>query len=232
MLPLPQMYQFLRRLLRPVPTSPFDQFRGRDNRSVSEQIVSGLRLAGGLIAGFLVLVLALGSISTLPAGAPAYGGFGLYVSWSMLCVASVIMLLTANRWAPYVPGFFCLPGLFQAVVLLLLGPSSSSPIASSRTTRTEAMEIVVVCLIVIVLTWRFVGKRPAPTTLFDRFALTFLVLATIRQATIAYHWPPMPLILGLSALLVAWCAYRWERAGRKQKHHHGNSTVFDTPPDR
>jgi heme A synthase len=232
MLPLQQMYQFLRRLLEPAPTSPFDQFRGRDRRSVSEQIVSGLRLAGGLVAGFLVLVLAFGSISTLPAGAPSYGVFGLYVSWSMLCVASIIMLLTTNRWAPYVPGFFFLPGLFKAVGLLLLGPNASSPIATHWVDRTEAMEIVVVCIIVIVLTWRFIGKRPAPTTLLDRVALTFFVLATIRQSTISYHWPPMPLISGLSALLVAWCAYRWERAGRKQKHHHENSTVFDTPPDR
>jgi hypothetical protein len=231
-LPLPQMRQFLRRLLEPAPTSPFDQFRGRDRRSVIEQIVSGLRLAGGLVAGFLVLVLAFGSISNLPAGAPAYGGFGVYVSWGMLCVASIIMLLTTNRWAPYVPGFFCLPGLFKAVGLLLLGPNLSSPIASNWANRTEAMEIVVLCIIVIALTWRFIGKRPAHTTLLDRVALTFFVLAAIRQATIAYHWPPMPLMSGLSALLVAWCAYRWERAGRKQKHHGGNSSVFDTPPDR
>ena len=228
MLPLPPMYQSLRRLLRPVPTSPFDQFRGCDNRSVNEQIVSGLRLAGGLVAGFLVLVLALGSISTLPAGAPAYGDFGVFVSWSMLCVASVIMLLTANRWAPYVPGFFCLPGLFKAVVLLLLGPSPTSPIASSRATRAEAMEIVVVCIIVIVLTWRFVGKRPAPTTLLDRVALTFLVLATDDRLSLAAHAIDIGLIRALGCLVRTSVG----RSREKTETSRRNSTVFDTPPDR
>ena len=75
----------------------------RDNRTVGEKVVSGVRLAGGLLAGFLVLTMAFGGLATLPAGAPAYGHYGAMVSWVALCVASIIILWTANRWAPYGP---------------------------------------------------------------------------------------------------------------------------------
>jgi len=212
------MFRLFHRLLEPAPTSPLDPYRGRrDNRTTAEKVVSGLRLSGGLVAGFLVVVLALGGLYTLPAGAPAYGRYGLLVSWGMLCVASIIMFWTASRWAPFVPGFFCVPALFKTLGVLLVGPNPSSSISSHRITRTEAAELLAVCVIVIALTWRFVGNRPAPTTLLDRLALTFFVLATLKQMAIPYHWPPLPLISALSALLISWCVYRWERNRKSQK---------------
>jgi heme A synthase len=231
MLSLLKMHQLLSRVLAPAPTSPLNPFRGRDNRSVREQIISGLRLTAGLVAGFLVLVLALGGLSTLPGGAPAYGRFGVYVSWSMICFASLIMLMTANRWAPFVPGFFFVPALFKTLGILLVGANSSSTYASHRVTRTEAAEILVVCAVVIALTWRFVGNRPAPTTLLDRIALTFFILATLKQSAMAYNSPPVALISGLCALLIAWCVYRWGRAGTKSKRQHGSSTTFEKLPN-
>ena len=210
------MYRLLHRVLKPVPTSPFDPYRWRtDSRSVSEKVLSGMRLGAGLIAGFLVLVMAFGGLSTLPDGTPAYGHYGRLVSWTMLCAASVIMLWTANRWAPYVPAFFCLPALFKALSVLLVGPNPNSTISFQRLSRVDAAEVFAACVLVIALTWRFVGGRPAATTFFDRLALTFFVLATIESVVTQYHWPAPPLISGLAALLVAWCAYRWKLAEKQ-----------------
>lgn len=212
------MHRLFVRVLSPAPTLPLDPYKWRrDNRNVSEKVVSGIRLGGGLIAGFLVLALALAGISTLPAGAPAYGRYGALVSWSMVCTSSIIMFWTTNRWAPYVPGFFFLPALFKILWVVLAGPNPHSPISYHRLSRAEAAEIFAVCIAVVVLTWRFVGGRPAFTTLLDRLALTFFVLAAIRQVTISYQWPPLPLLSGLFALLIAWCVYQWKPARKHWK---------------
>jgi hypothetical protein len=224
------MYQFFCRLLGTAPTSPFDPFRGRDNRSVGEKAVSGLRLAGGLVAGFLVLVLAGGGLSTLPTGAPAYGRYGVLASWSMLSVASVIMLLTAHRWASWMAAPFGV-AVLKTIAVLLFGPNPHSSIAANRVTRTEALAILVVSAAVIALIWRFIGAHPAPTTFLDRFALTFFVLTGLKQMTLPHSWPPLPLISGLSALLIAWCAYLWVRTGTRRKQHLESSTTFGTPPE-
>jgi len=220
------MLRFFRLLLQPAPTVPLDPYRWRrDNRTTGEKVVSGIRLGVGLVAGFLVLVLAFGGISTLPAGAPAYGNYGPLVSWGMVCLATVILFLTANRWASIGIGFFCVPALFKSLAVLVVGTNPSSSIPHYRLTRTQAVEILLVCIVILALIWRFAGSRPAPTTFVDRIALTFFVLATIKQMVIPYSWPPLPLISGLSALLIAWCVYRWQQAGRSRKHHHG---TFET----
>ena len=217
------MFRFLRRLLQPAPTSQLNPYGWRrDNRTNKQKVVSGVRLGVGLVAGFLVLVLAFGGISTLPNGAPAYGRYGLLVSWGMVCLATIIMCLTANRWASTGIGFFCVPALFKGLAVLLGGTNPASSIPSQRLTRIQAGEVVFVCVIVIALIWRFIGNRPAPTTFVDRIALTFFVLATIKQITVPYNWPPLPLISGLSALVVAWCVYRWQRA--KPGHHESENT--------
>ena len=222
------MLPFFRRLLQASPTFPFDPYRWRhDNRTTGEKVVSGMRLGFGLVAGFLVLMLAFGGISTLQAGAPAYGNYGPFVSWGMVCFATVILFLTANRWASIGIGFFCVPALFKSLAVLFFGTNPSSSIPYHTLARMQAGEILFVCAIVIALTWRFAGNHPAPTTFLDRIALTFFVLATIMQMIIPYSWPPLPLISGLTALLIAWCVYRWQQAGRSRKNKHGSASNFE-----
>jgi|SRR5271165_4260421 len=226
------MLRFFRPLLQPAPTFPLDPYRWRhDNRTTGEKVVSGIRLGFGLIAGFLVVVLAFAGISTLPEGAPAYGHCGPLVSWSMVCLSAVILFVTANRWASIGPAFFCVPAPFKTLAVLVFGTNPSSSISNYRLTRTQAAEILFVCIIIIALTWRFARSRPAPTTFIDRIALTFFVLATLKQMAIAYSWPPWRLISGLSALLIAWCVYRWQRGERRGKYHHGSSRTFETLPE-
>jgi hypothetical protein len=157
------------------------------------------------VAGFIVVALAVAGVSSLPAGAPAFGKYGLLASWSMLTVAGIIMFLTVNRWAPYVPAFCVFPAAFKSAVLILIEPNPHTSIP-----RTEALELLVYCVAVIALTWRFVGHRPAPTTLADRLALTLFALGAVKQTVTTYHWPPLPLISGLAALFVAWLISRRE----------------------
>lgn len=216
------MLRLARSLLQPAPTSPLDPYRWRnDNRSTGEKVVSGVRIAFGLVAGFLVLVLAIAGILMVSEGAPAYSHYGPLVSWGVVCLSAVILFLTANRWASIGPGFFCVPGLFESLAVLVFGTNASSSILSRGITRMQAGEILLVCITVISFTWRFAKNHPAPTTFIDRIALTFFVLATLRQMVIPYNWPPLPLISGLSALLIAWCVYRWQHA-RGLRHRHAS----------
>jgi hypothetical protein len=219
---------FFRSLLQSSPTFPFDPYRWRrDDRTAGEKVVGGIRLGLGLVAGFVVLVLASRGISTLPRGAPAYGSYGPFVSWGMVCLATVILFLTANRWASIGAGFFCVPALFKSLAVLAFGTNPSSSIPYHRLTRIQAAEILFVCVIVIGLTWRFAKNHPAPTTFLDRIALTFFVLVTIKQMMIPYSWPPALLISGLGALFVAWCVHRWQQAGRIRKHHRRSASTFE-----
>ena len=196
LLDLIQMYQFFHRLLGTAPTSTFNPSWKGVNRSAGEQVVSGLRLGGGLVGGILVIVLAFAGVSNLPLGTSTYGRFGLFASWSMFCVASVIMLITAHRWASWPAAASGFVGI-RTISLLLFGRNGAI--------RTEAIEILIFCIVVIALNWRFFGDPPAPTIFLDRIALAFFVLSTLKQMSVGYHWPPIPLISGLSALFIAWC---------------------------
>jgi hypothetical protein len=210
------MYQFISNLQKPAPTSPFDRFRLRDHRSVHEQVISGLRLAGGLVGGFVVLILAGKSMIVLIAGTPVSGRLAHSAAWAVLFAASMVMLFTANRWASFVPSFFGL-SFVRDLGVILFAAVSSSWIASGGITRNEALQLLGVCAAVIVLTWRFVGERPAPTRLRDRITLTILVLGLLMQIVIPYHWPPWPLIAGFSALFLVWLVDRWNHLAKRRK---------------
>jgi hypothetical protein len=129
----------------------------------------------------------------------------------MLILATILMFCTVNWWAPYVPAFFVFPALLKTLAVILIGPNPHSSISSNRLTRSEATELLIYFVFVIALTWRFVGNRPAPTAFVDRLALTFFVLATLKQVVTAYHWPPLLLISGLAALLIVYWISRRAR---------------------
>lgn len=226
---LKQMLEWLRRLLQPAPTSVFDPFRWRrDNRSVREKFKDGIRLAGGLVAGLFVLGLAFAGTSSLLVGSSAYGQYGLFASWTMVCASAIFLFLTANRWASVGFGIFCGPALIKSFAVLVFGGNPSSSVAYQRLTRAQAGEIFLLCIVVTALTWRFLGNRPAATTFVDRITLTVFAFAAIRQIVVPYKWPPIVLITGLAALLVAWCVYRWKRANRKRKHHPRDLATSET----
>jgi hypothetical protein len=210
------MAAWLRRLLEPAPTSPADAFAWNDKRSKSKQVANGFRIAGGLIASFGVIVLAGVGIAVLSEDQPTQGGVSVLASWVALVVATLIMLWTANRWAPFV-GFFFGPAVLKILGILVIGDDSYY--SSHSIMRMEAAEVLAYFVVVVALTSRFIGKRPAPTTMFDRVALTFFVITSFKQAVITpYRFPPWFLISGVIALLAAWCTHRFTHLKHKRSH--------------
>src|SRR5258708_5658813 len=156
----------LQRLLTPAQTSPTDSFTWNDKRSKSKQIVSGLRMAGGLIAGFIVMMAAWLGLFGVSEDHSAQSSGSVLPSLAPLVVAAIIMLWTANRWAPFVIMLFFGQAVFKMVAVLLFGPDSYY--SSHSISRTEVAEFLAYSLAVVALTSRFVGTRPASTTVFDR----------------------------------------------------------------
>lgn len=200
----------LRHLIEPTSTYPTDQFRWRDKRPVSAQVLSGIRKALGLIIGFFVIIAPAISFTRLSKDHIALGEALLF--GTLLAGASVVMVFTANRWSPWVTGFFFGPAVLKLAMVLVLG--SNDPSVS----RSELAAVLGYAAAIVLLTARFIGDNPAPTTLVDRLALTFFALAMCKQLTIAFSFPPWPLILGGLALLVSWSSYRFKHAKRRSGH--------------
>lgn len=210
------MKSHLRGLLQPAATSPTDPFRWSDERPVEEQVLGGFRKAGGLLLGFCVMSACLGALEILSGHESKHGARATLLAWAVLTIATVIMLWTANLWARFVTILFFGPAVPRIGALLLLGSGSFQ--SSDSHPQVELAEFLAYSIAVIALTWRFVGKHPAPTTVLDRLALTFFVLAVIREAVIPYQPPPWSLILGGLLLLIAWFVHRL--TGGKHKKHH------------
>ena len=88
----------LRRFLGPADTSSTDAFTWTDKRPIREQIASGFRKAGGLIAGGVVMIGSLVALGVISSDQPARN---TVVAWTALAVGTIIMIASANRWAPY-----------------------------------------------------------------------------------------------------------------------------------
>jgi hypothetical protein len=205
----------LRRLFEPAPTSPTDPFKWNDMRPKAKQVASGFRIAAGLIVGFAVMVMVVGSFRRLLDGEPQSFG-SLIACLSALVVSAIVMLWTANRWAPFVPGFFFGPAILKMVAALVLYPDSYY--SSHSMPRMELAELLVFSIGVVALTFRFVGKRPAMTTFFDRIALTLFAFTALSWLFTPYRFPPWRLLFGGIALLIAWCAHHFPRTPRRRGH--------------
>ena len=205
------MHQVFRHLFEPTPTAPVRGLR-KDRRPWRKQVVSGLLHAGRLIAGFCVIVLAMVGLAWWAEPLDPKAPLTFLVGWWTLPTAVIIMLLTAHRWAPFSIAFFLGPGLRRALVLFIGGPVPNSPILWQRIPRLEALELLAYCAATIALTWRFLRDRPAPTTFVDRCALTFFAVASLGQFVVPSRFPPLLLLSGITALFVAWVAYRFRRA--------------------
>jgi hypothetical protein len=212
------MTERLRQFLLPTPTTPTDSFKWSDKRPIRDQIASGLRKAVVLILGYGVLVGGLGSLIVL-SDRTATRGLGQFVLWCCILLATAgIMFMTANRWSPYVAGFFFGPAILHVCFVLFFG--SDSYYSTNSFSQLDAAEFLVFAIAVVALTVRFVGERPAPTTLIDRLALTFFAMAMFRQMVIPYRFPPFPLMSGVGALLIAWIAFRLgpQATARRRRH--------------
>jgi hypothetical protein len=204
------MRALLQHVLKPTPTVPFNPYLGKqDQRTIRVKALSGVRLGLGLVGGFLILATLFAGVQNLPNGMPRFGANGIWVAWTYVCFALIVMFWPVERWAPLVAGYACFPALYKGIVAVL-APGHHTFNSSHNVSRVEGMEIIFGALAIILVTWRFVGYRPSSTTFVDRVALTFFVLAAAMQLATPGQRVPVLLIAGYAGLVIAWCAYRWK----------------------
>ena len=128
------------------------------------------------------------------------------VSWGLLTVTPVIMISTANRWAPTVVLFFFGRAIIRAISTFFL---PLDPHANGYLSRTQIAEFLVYSILVVALTFRFLRNRPAPTMPLDRLALTAFVLVTLEQLISQSRFSSAPSLIAIGALAVAWGTQRF-----------------------
>jgi hypothetical protein len=178
------------------------------NRSRKEQVGNGLRLGIGAGA-FLIAVMLLGSglkrvVSSVP---PQHLVWSDWVAWVQICIALVLLFVTAQVWLMVVGGYAFF-GLAKVLLVLISGKDFHAPYRPIP--RLEALAVAFFALTTLVLLFRFVDTRPS---ILDRVALTFYVLAIAvglsgdrAASTLIDSWPTA----GLIALAISWCVYRWK----------------------
>lgn len=176
-------------------------------RSVREQGKSGLVIAGELVAGFLVFILAAVGLTLLISGAPTSHFAGPVIAWIEVILAAVIMFATAERWGGFMPGFFFLRGAFLGVFYTIF-PSAAAP--SNRIPRSEAALIAAYSIVIIGVLWRFIPPRRARATILDRSCLTIFALSVAMMTALPTPTAYRVVLVGSAPLLIAWTAYEWK----------------------
>lgn len=175
-------------------------------RSVKEQGEDGLVIAGELVAGFLVFILAAVGLTFLISGTPASHFTGPVIAWVEVILAAFIMFATAERWGGFIPGFFFLRGAFLGVFYTMF-PSAVSP--SNRIPRSEAALIAAYSVAIIGVLWRFIPPRRARATILDRSCLTLFALSVAMMSALPTPTAYRVVLFGSAPLLIAWAAYEW-----------------------
>lgn len=106
---------------------------------------------------------------------------------------------------PWILVFFA-PAVLKILAALVF--NQDSYFSSHSTSRLEVTKFLAYALAVVLLTMRFMGERPATTTLLDRIGLTVFVFAQFFELMHPKHFLHWPLLVGLTGLFSAWCAHR------------------------
>src|SRR5262245_55174227 len=112
-------------------------------RSIGEQVRSGFIIAGELVAGFLVFVVATVSLRWLIAPPIAARPVDYLVPLLALTVAAGIMFATAERWGAFILGFLFFRGALKGIGRTVL--------PSHQIGRTQAALIAIYCITVITM---------------------------------------------------------------------------------
>jgi hypothetical protein len=180
------------------------------NRSVKEQVKSGLRLGIGSAAFLIALMLLDGALKRFIGSGPLHQVvWSDWVAWAEIGLACALLLPTAQVWF-WLVGGYALFGLGKSALMLVSGKElyTYQPVP-----RLEAAEAAFVALATLLLLFRFVDSHP---NIVDRVILTFYVFAVswslhTAASTLIDPW----LAAGLIGLAVSWCIYRWKRAKLK-----------------
>src|SRR5208283_1806290 len=183
-----------------------------DNRTIKEQVRSGLLIAFEIVGGFLVFLLASVALAWFfPAGQHVHFP-GPLKAWISLLVALAIIFSTAERWAGFIPGFFLVRGIFGGLVYTAFPATSAAN--SHGLSRIQAGELLIYCLLVMGLLWRFIPPRRSRATTLDRCALTFFALSVAGMSVLSTDRILLAPLSGSIPLLVAWLVYRYRRSFR------------------
>lgn len=162
----------------------------KDQRSVREQILSGLRIGGLIMLGFaffgaMVVCASLiagheatPNISHRPLGVIALG------------ILAAILFFTVHHWTKWLIGIlgYCLLRLFAG---LIFGPYMKQPIS-----KLQVASWMLYLAVAILLTMRHVRRHPKGA---EKFGLVgFVVSVPFAMSSNSYK----PLLLGLSLLAV------------------------------
>src|SRR5262245_8257939 len=130
-------------------------------RSVGKRVRSVIITLGEIVAGFLVLVLAMIGLSLLmePSRPVHY-----LVGSVALIISTGIMFATAERWGGFILGFIFAPALFKGVGYTISPPNGLS--------RAQAVLLLAYCITALTTLWRFIPPRRRRATPLDRATLT------------------------------------------------------------
>lgn len=166
--------------------------------------MSGFRRAGGWLLGMAWLGLVFGGI-TEAFGPPQAFADGRHPSpilgYTLLVVAAVVMLATAEHWKRVFPGIM-LAAILNSVLELTRGHAVNNP--SVPVSSSTATVHLLVATGVTVLTLTFKDHR---LTMLDRGALLAFVMSFFWGA-IDTRFASLKLLVGASCILAAWAVDR------------------------
>ena len=185
-----------------------------EKRSVKEQVKSGFLIAGELVGGFLVFLLAAVGLQRLILAAPTSHSV---TAWIEVALAGAIMFATAERWGGFIPGFFFLRGAFLGAFYAIF-PSAASP--SHRIPRSEAALLAAYSILIIAVLWRFIPPRRTRATILDRSSLTIFALSVAMMTALPTSTGSRVVLIGSVPLLIAWAAHEWKIRRHRTRHRH------------
>jgi MFS family permease len=161
------------------------------NRSVQEQVISGLQLAGSVVLACLAGIFFVWSASLVAHGDRR----SVILACAVFAVGLAILVLNLDAWARMLPGFLALAA-FNSLVTAKSGHIISS---STQVSRGVALGSAFAFVIGSVASAHFHDKR---LTTLDRFALVayviFILLAFMGRWVVCY------LALGALILAIPW----------------------------
>jgi hypothetical protein len=185
-----------------------------DQRSVKDQVKSGLLLAGRVVAAILIFALAALGFGWMHSYEHPFHFPGPLRAWLALVTAATIIFWTAERWL-VIPGLVIVRGFFGGVFYVLFPVTSG--INTRGLSRIGAAALVVYSVVLVPLVWRFVPPTKYRATIFDRIAITCYTLAIAAMVLFSKDAVLEAPLFGTIPLLLAWLIYLWNRSKRTQQ---------------
>jgi len=187
--------------------------------TVREQVKSGFRRAGGWLLGLVWLGLVYGGIIET-FGSPSNFSEGHnpapILGYTLLIVAAVIMVATAEHWKRVFPGIM-LAAILNSLLELSRGHAVNNP--SVLIPRSTATIHLLVTTGVTILSLTFKNRR---LTALDRFALLAFVVSFFWGA-VDPRLASLKLLVGGCCVLLAWAIDRL-KAGRLEHPSRTSAT--------